>query len=92
MTQVRAQIKGNKVRVQLEGTNYLHLAEVKVIDTAGNNVAYQKNASLSTGTLAYLGVDGSTETFFHSSWEDRKCFTKYHSIALTNLTLVFYFP
>lgn len=76
LMQVDAQIKGKKIRVQLELTDFLHLAEVVVIDTNGNNVAYHKNASQSSvyerpngPGLPEYGVDGSTETFFHTDSE-----------------------
>jgi hypothetical protein len=48
----------HKVRVQLEGSNYLHMREVQVYDTSDVNRALNKAASQSsTYTLHYWGSD-----------------------------------
>ena len=50
----KSQILARKVRVQLEGQNYLHMREVQVWDQSGINVALNKTASQSS-TEFYLG-------------------------------------
>jgi hypothetical protein len=40
-----------KVRVQLEGTNYVHMREIQVFDKNGVNVALNKNATQSGTTV-----------------------------------------
>lgn len=52
-----------RVRVQLNGTNYLHLAEVVIRDAAGNNIALQgtaKQSSTHSVGVASRGNDGNT--------------------------------
>lgn len=41
-------IRTRKVKIQLPGTNYLHLAEVEVYDQYGENVALNKPATMSS--------------------------------------------
>src|ERR1039458_8228462 len=67
-------VQGQYVRVQLSGTNYLSLAEVQVVGTAGtpgSNLAEGKTAAQSStyGTeSASLAVDGNTDgSFFDGS-------------------------
>jgi RHS repeat-associated protein len=58
---------GRYVRVQLMGTNYLHLAEVQVIGTSGQNLALGKTASQSStvlGATASRANDGNTDGNF----------------------------
>jgi hypothetical protein len=58
--------QGRYVRVQLAGTNYLSLAEVQVLSSAGVNVAQGQPASqsgtfLAKPSVAGLAVDGNTD-------------------------------
>jgi hypothetical protein len=41
-------VLSRKVRVQLEGTNHLHMREVQVFDQSGDNVALGKTATQSS--------------------------------------------
>ena len=65
------------VRIQLEGTNYLHLREVQVFDQNEINVALNKNATQSsnlsqTSLPASAAVNGNLTDFFHTSPEAGK--------------------
>ena len=53
-----------KVKVQLEGKNYLHFSEVQVFDYADKNVALNKPATQSnpTSLSAANAVDGNVNT------------------------------
>jgi RHS repeat-associated protein len=58
---------GRYVRVQLMGTNYLHLAEVQVMGTSGQNLALGKTATQSStafGGTANRANDGNTDGNF----------------------------
>jgi hypothetical protein len=59
-----------KVRVQLEGTNNLHMNEVQVFDNNGLNVALNKVATQSTtwdGFLASNAVNGNLNDHSHTN-------------------------
>ena len=60
----------HRVRIQLEGRNYLHLREVQVIDYNDVNVALNKVASQSSTYPGYLpesaAVDGNMTDFSHT--------------------------
>ena len=60
----------HKVRIQLEGRNYLHLREVQVFDYNDVNVALNKVASQSSTYPGYLpasaAVDGNMTDFSHT--------------------------
>jgi hypothetical protein len=65
-------ILGNirKVRVQLEGRDFLHMREVQVFDKNGLNVALNKVATQSTtatGHPASNAVNGNLEDFSHTN-------------------------
>ena len=57
-----------RVRVQLDGRNYLHLREVEVFDQNGVNRALNKPATQSSldGGEATWAVDGNLSTISHS--------------------------
>jgi hypothetical protein len=61
----------HKVRVQLEGTNALHMREVQVYDTSGvNNRALNKSASQSStyiDSLPYKAVNGDLNDYSHTN-------------------------
>jgi hypothetical protein len=67
----------HKVRVQLEGRNYLHMREVQVNDTSGVNRALNRSATQSsTYILHYWGsdyasnaVNGALSDFSHTNEE-----------------------
>jgi hypothetical protein len=62
----------HKVRVQLEGTNYLHMREVQVFDTSGINHALNKPASQSStyiDSLPYKAVNGDLNDYSHTNLE-----------------------
>ena len=65
-----------KVKVQLEGTNIMQLAEVEVFDYADNNVALSKQATQSSiypGEYpATRSVDGNVNTFSHTKSDQSK--------------------
>ncbi len=59
-----------KVRVQLEGRDFLHMREVQVFDKNGLNVALNKVATQSTtatGHPASNAVNGNLEDFSHTN-------------------------
>ena len=61
-----------KVRVQLEGSNYVHMSEMQVFDKNGINVALNKVATQSstiTGYPASNAVNGNLEDFSHTDNE-----------------------
>lgn len=64
------------VRIQLDGTNYLHLREVQVFDQNEINVALNKNATQSSIYLTTLpasaAVNGNLTDHFHTSSEAGK--------------------
>jgi RHS repeat-associated protein len=71
---------GRYVRVQLMGTNYLHLAEVQVIGSSGQNLAVGKTATQSStafGGTANRANDGNTDGIFadgsvsHTNFENQ---------------------
>ena len=47
-SQILGKRKVRKVRVQLEGSQYLHMSEVQVFDQNGSNVALNKPATQSS--------------------------------------------
>jgi hypothetical protein len=62
----------HKVRVQLEGRNYLHMREVQVYDTSGVNRALNKSASqsstyTSSGDEASKAVNGNLNDWSHTN-------------------------
>ncbi len=64
-----------KVRVQLEGQNYLHLREVEVWDQNGMNVALNKTATQSStwpGYPASNAVNGDMTDYSHTSEDTGK--------------------
>jgi hypothetical protein len=68
-TEVTINRTGRYIRVQLAGTNYLHMAEVQVLGTATpTNVALNKTATQSSthssGAAASRAVDGNTDGVF----------------------------
>jgi hypothetical protein len=62
-----------KVRVQLEGQNYLHMSEVEVWDQNGTNVAFNKTATQSTAhdaeSPATNAVNGNLTDWTHTSFD-----------------------
>jgi hypothetical protein len=61
--------KFRKVRVQLEGTNYLHMREVEVFDQSGVNVALNKTATQSStvgSETASKAVNGNLNDRSHT--------------------------
>jgi hypothetical protein len=62
----------HKVRVQLEGTNHLHMAEVQVFDTSGVNRAMNKPATQSSNykgrsdILATKALNGNMNDYSHT--------------------------
>ena len=72
-SQILGKRKVRKVRVQLEGSQYLHMSEVQVFDQNGSNVALNKPATQSSTYIennlyypASNAVDGNTTTFSKS--------------------------
>ncbi len=68
-TEITINRTGRYVRVQLAGTNYLHMAEVQVLGVSGpTNVALSKTATQSSthasGAAASRAVDGNTDGVF----------------------------
>ncbi|KAL3817435.1 hypothetical protein ACHAXA_001442, partial [Cyclostephanos tholiformis] len=63
-----------RVRVQLEGRNYLHLREVEVFDQNAVNMALNKPATQSSNTRfdVQWAVDGSLDTFSHTDLDTGK--------------------
>ena len=56
-------IAGDEVKVQLKGTDFLHLAEVEACGTAIENLALEGTSSQSSmfyGKVASIAVDGNT--------------------------------
>jgi hypothetical protein len=80
-----------KVKVQLEGTNYLHMREVQVFDYTGVNVAQNKPATQSsTGYVlgqssleASSAVDGNLTTYSHTNLDPGK-----HQLCIKLRTLM----
>jgi hypothetical protein len=70
-------ITASKVRVTLSGKNYLHLAQVRVFDLSGSNLAFNKPATQSTtDSPASNAVDGNiVDSHFSStqSVQGEKC-------------------
>ena len=64
-----------RVRVQLEGRNYLHLREVEMFDQNGVNRALNKPTSQSSDMLfdvhgpSSRAVDGTLDTFSHTDYD-----------------------
>ena len=77
-----------KVKVQLEGKNHLHFAEVQVFDYADNNVALNRPATQSTeqspSESAAKAVDGNVNTASHTNREQGK-----HTYDGTTLYMLF---
>jgi hypothetical protein len=76
----------HKVRVQLEGSNHLHMREVKVFDTSGVDRALSKTAtqsSTSQGYPASKAVNGDLGDFSHTDNEAGM----YHELTNSNLTV-----
>ena len=64
-----------KVKVKLEGTHYLHLADVQVFDYANNNVALSKQATQSSTFYtesAARALDGNVNTASHTNSDQGK--------------------
>jgi hypothetical protein len=82
-----------KVKIQLEGTNYLHMREVEVYDSNGNNAAKGKTATQSSNysptNPAGKAVDGNLTTISHTNKEQGKwpSFIFKLGITLSPLTL-----
>jgi hypothetical protein len=72
-------ILGNirKVRVQLEGTNYLHMREIQVFDKNGLNVALNKVANQSGTT--FWGVAGPASDAVNGDVTDFGSFSGYQA-------------
>jgi RHS repeat-associated protein len=71
-TQLSINRTGRYIRVQLAGTNYLHMAEVQVLGVnAPSNVALNKTAAQSSthasGAAASRAVDGNTDGIFSNN-------------------------
>ena len=82
-----------KVKIQLEGTNYLHMREVQVFDYTGVNVAQNKPATQSStqvstvsdwsGGEAGKAVDGNLTTISHTNSQQGK-----HQLCIKLRTLM----
>jgi hypothetical protein len=71
-------VRTRKVKIQLPGTQYLHLAEVEVFDEYGKNVALNRPALMSSVYDTYYfpypgdGVDGViADSMFHTDIEQK---------------------
>ena len=78
-----------KVKIKLEGTNYLHLREVEVYDDKNVNVALNKTATQSSNmtgpdaaAVAGRAVDGSLTTISHTNSGPGKCHLSFSSSEL----------
>ena len=74
-SQILGKRKVRKVRVQLEGSQYLHMSEVQVFDQNGSNVALNKPATQSsteTGSPASKAVNGDLTDASVTNWEAGK--------------------
>jgi hypothetical protein len=87
---------GVKVKIQLEGSNYLHMREVKVYDNRDVNVAQNRPATQSSNmtgpyaaAVAGRAVDGNLTTISHTNIQTGKwpSFIFKLGITLSPLTL-----
>ena len=74
----RKKVRVRKVRVQLEGSQYLHMSEVQVFDQNGVNVALGKTATQSStigsssASSASNAVNGIFTDFSHTGLDQGK--------------------
>ncbi len=75
---VETELLARKIRVQLEGQNYLHMREVEVWDQNGINVALYKVATQSSTAVesASKAVNGILTDMSHTSFESGKYFVR----------------
>ena len=78
-SQILGKRKVRKVRVQLEGSQYLHMSEVQVFDQNGVNVALGKTATQSStitgsssASSASNAVNGIFTDFSHTGLDQGK--------------------
>ena len=73
----------HKVRVQLDGRNYLHCREVKVFDTSGVNHALNK---LATQSSTYWDPASKAANGYHNDWSHTNNDAgMYHELTDSNL-------